>query len=247
MSEFATAIVVIPTYNEADNIQAVIDRVRSAAPLITILVVDDNSRDGTADLVRDHRDHLHQVFLLHGQKAGLGAAYRAGFRWALDRGYDAIVQMDADLSHSPERISALLGALDTADVAIGSRYVAGGGITHWTWSRRLISQAGNAFVRAVLGLSVVEVPITFADRAFGTSKMSGRIVFEAVLRVLAWRWQEIWPVDEQGRPRCRCRSVVSQPRGVRRERAACRGRAEPPRWQPRSGRCSARPSCARLE
>jgi dolichol-phosphate mannosyltransferase len=244
MSDLATPIVVIPTYNEADNIRTVIDRVRSAAPSVTILVVDDNSPDGTGDLVRGHPDHLHQVFLLpHGQKAGLGAAYRAGFRWALDGGYDAVVQMDADLSHPPERIAALLSALDTADVAIGSRYVTGGGITQWTWSRRLISRAGNAFVRAVLGLPVhdttagfkafrrealeqiaatestsdgycfqventwrasrlalrvVEVPITFTDRALGTSKMSGGIVLEAVLRVLAWRWREIWPAATQG-------------------------------------------------
>lgn len=219
MTELDNAIVVIPTYDEADNIQTVIDRVRIAAPSVSILVVDDNSPDGTADLVRAHPDYLHQLYLLpHGRKAGLGAAYRAGFGWALDAHYDVVVQMDADLSHPPERISALLHALDSADVAIGSRYVPGGGITEWSWSRRRISQAGNAFVRAVLGLPihdttagfkafrraaleqigatestsdgycfqventwrasrlglrVVEVPITFTDRAYGASKMSG--------------------------------------------------------------------------
>lgn len=105
MSEHPKSIVVIPTYDEADNIQTVIDRVRHAAPRVDVLVVDDNSPDGTAAIVESQPDYLNHVFLLrHGEKAGLGAAYRAGFHWALNWHYDLIVQMDADLSHPPERV-----------------------------------------------------------------------------------------------------------------------------------------------
>ena len=231
-------LVVVPTYDEAANIECLLDRVRATAPCPDVLVVDDGSPDGTAQLVGRYAAGAGGgVFLLQRDaKDGLGAAYRAGFRWALDRGYDQIVQMDADLSHPAERIPALLEALRDADVAVGSRYVAGGRIVEWAWSRRLVSWAGNLYVRLVLGLpvrdatagfkafrhdaliaigatestsegycfqientwravraglDVVEVPITFVERAGGTSKMSGSIVREAVLRVLGWRLREV--------------------------------------------------------
>jgi dolichol-phosphate mannosyltransferase len=162
VSENHKSIVVIPTYDEADNIQTVIDRILRSASDVDVLVVDDNSPDGTAALVAAHARYLDRVFLLrHGEKAGLGAAYRAGFRWALNRNYDVIVQMDADLSHPPERVPALIIALEDADVAIGSRYVAGGEISQWTWPRRLISRAGNAYVRLVLGLPVHDATAGF--------------------------------------------------------------------------------------
>ena len=133
-------LVVVPTYDEAENIDRVLDAVRAAVPFADVLVVDDNSPDGTAALVAQRPDFGDQVWLLERPgKAGLGAAYRAGFAWALERGYDRIAQMDADLSHPPERLAALFDALDDADVAVGSRYVAGGGVRHWTWSRRLLS------------------------------------------------------------------------------------------------------------
>ena len=229
----ARTLVVVPTYDEADNIGVLLDRVAAAAPDAHVLVVDDNSPDGTGDLVARHPDFGRRVHLLRRPgKAGLGEAYRAGFRWGLDHGYERLVQMDADLSHPPERLPALIGALDEADAAVGSRYVKGGAIANWSWSRRLISWLGNWYVRIVLGLpvrdatagfkafradalrtigvvdsssngycfqventwravrlglTVVEVPITFTDRAAGTSKMSGRIVLEAVVRVLGWR------------------------------------------------------------
>lgn len=161
---------VIPTYNEADNIVQVITQVRVTAPDVDILVVDDSSPDGTAHLVATHRDHARgrpstqgRVHLLQRTtKDGLGAAYRAGFGWALDRGYDVIVQMDADLSHPPERIPALLESLaGGADVAVGSRYVAGGGVWEWSRFRRLISWAGNVYVRLVLGLPVHDTTAGF--------------------------------------------------------------------------------------
>lgn len=230
-------LVVVPTYDEAANIETLLDRVREMSPRPHVLVVDDASPDGTADLVRRYALGTTGVFVLERTgKDGLGAAYRAGFRWALDRDYDRVVQMDADLSHPADRIPALLEALRDADVAVGSRYVPGGRVVDWAWSRRLVSRAGNLYVRLVLGLpvhdatagfkafrrdalvdigatastsdgycfqientwravrlglAVVEVPITFLERAEGTSKMSGSIVREAVRRVLVWRWQEL--------------------------------------------------------
>jgi len=159
------AIVVIPTYNEADGIEIALDAVLRAQPDADVLVVDDNSPDGTAALVAAHPGFGHHVHLLERQdKDGLGAAYRAGFTWALDRDYDVIVQMDADLSHPPAKIPELIDALRTSDMAIGSRYVPGGGTSNWSLSRRLISRAGNTYVRLVLGLAVHDATAGF--RAF---------------------------------------------------------------------------------
>jgi dolichol-phosphate mannosyltransferase len=147
--------VVVPTYNEAENIHRLLESVRCAAPFADVLVVDDNSPDGTAALVAEQADFGSRVWLLERPgKAGLGAAYRAGFAWAMARGYDRIAQMDADLSHPPERLPALFEALDDADVAVGSRYVDGGGVDNWAWQRRLLSWAGNVYVRWILGTGV---------------------------------------------------------------------------------------------
>ena len=165
-------VVIIPTYNEAGNVTTVIDRVRATAPDVDILVVDDNSPDGTASLVMHHRGYIAahpeyregpgRVYLLQrAAKEGLGAAYRAGFTWALAHDYEAVVQMDADLSHPAERIPALLHALTGADVAVGSRYIPGGAVSNWSLSRRLISRAGNVYVRLVLGLPVHDTTAGF--------------------------------------------------------------------------------------
>ena len=166
-------VVVIPTYNEAGNATTVLDRVRAAAPGVDVLIVDDSSPDGTAAIVACHpgyadlseptrRGASGRVFLLsRPAKGGLGAAYRAGFAWALAHDYDAMVQMDADLSHPPEAIPALLDALAQADVAVGSRYVHGGSVENWAWSRRLISSAGNTYVRLVLGVPVHDTTAGF--------------------------------------------------------------------------------------
>lgn len=149
------SVVVIPTYDEAENVVRVLDEVLAAASDADVLVVDDNSPDGTAAIVVDHPAFGDRVHLLRRPgKAGLGAAYRAGFGWALARGYDRVAQMDADLSHPPSRLPALLAALDDADVAVGSRYVVGGGVRNWSWQRRLLSWAGNRYVRLVLGTGV---------------------------------------------------------------------------------------------
>jgi dolichol-phosphate mannosyltransferase len=156
------SLVVVPTYDEAANITELLDRVLAAAPGVDVLVVDDNSPDGTAGLVAAHPEIGRRVHLLvRPGKAGLGAAYRAGFTWALNRGYVAVVQMDADLSHPPERVPDLIAALEGHDVAVGSRYVRGGGVANWTLSRRAISRAGNVYVAAVLGLRVRDATAGF--------------------------------------------------------------------------------------
>jgi len=158
----AAALVIIPTYEEGENIREVLDRVLAASPHLHVLVVDDNSPDGTADLVAAHPQHRTRVHLLvRPAKTGLGAAYRAGFAWALDRGYPAVVQMDADLSHPPERVPALIEALREYDVAVGSRYVRGGAVRNWSLTRRAISRAGNAYVSVVLGLPVRDATAGF--------------------------------------------------------------------------------------
>ena len=171
-SDLRRTVVIIATYDEAGNITTVVNRVRAAVPNVDILVVDDSSPDGTAGLVMDHPRFSgnHQshdqgparVFLLsRTRKDGLGAAYRAGFAWALTHNYQAVVQMDADLSHPAERIPALLHALDTADVAVGSRYVVGGSVRNWSPRRRLISRSGNLYVRLVLRLPVHDATAGF--------------------------------------------------------------------------------------
>jgi len=149
------ALVILPTYNEAESLSKALDLVLSNEPRADVLVVDDNSPDGTGAIAdarssRDPRVHvLHRV-----GKEGLGAAYRAGFRWGLERGYPAMVEMDADLSHPADRLPALLDALTGSDVAIGSRYVPGAGTRNWPLLRQLISRGGNTFVRLALRLPV---------------------------------------------------------------------------------------------
>ena len=157
-------LVVIPTYNEADNIRLITERVRRAVPAVDILVADDNSPDGTgaiADELAAADDH---IFVLHrAGKEGLGAAYKAGFAWAKNKGYDAVVEMDADGSHAPEDLPALLAALsgrdggEGADIVLGSRYVRGGQVLNWPAYRNWISRGGNLYSRLALGVSVRDI------------------------------------------------------------------------------------------
>ena len=225
-------VVIIPTYNESDNIEDIVSRTRSAVPDADILVVDDNSPDGTGDLAEKLALTDEHVRVLHRtQKAGLGAAYLAGFDWALDRGYGVLVEMDADGSHDPAELPSLLAALANADLVVGSRWVQGGTVRNWPRSREILSRGGNAYARIMLrlsvhdatggyrayraatlrriglrevrsqgycfqieltlrtvraGLRVAEVPITFTERARGTSKMNRSIVAEALWRVTLW-------------------------------------------------------------
>jgi len=226
-------LVVLPTFNEAANIADVLRRIRAAAADVDVLVVDDSSPDGTADLAEALEAELGGIEVLRRPvKSGLGSAYREGFRAGLDQGYEALVEMDADLSHDPATLPDLIAAVaDGADLAIGTRYMPGGRIPDWPWYRRAISRTGNLYARTILGISprdstsgfrcyhrraleaidldtvradgygfqvemaylvernggtIAEVPIEFRDRTLGHSKMSGRIVAEALLLVTWW-------------------------------------------------------------
>ncbi|HUS20571.1 MAG TPA: glycosyltransferase family 2 protein [Aeromicrobium sp.] len=187
------AIVVIPTYNEADTIGALLDAIQESAPDMDVLVVDDNSPDGTARIVLDHGG---AYLLRRGDKSGLGAAYRAGFAWAIGQGYEIVVQMDADLSHPPDRLPALVDALSEADVAVGSRYVAGGGIDAWTWLRRLISAWGNLFARVVLGLRTRDV--TAGYKAFRRSALSDIDVINSLSDGYCFQIENAWRAERGG-------------------------------------------------
>ena len=148
-------LVVIPTYNERDNVEWIVERVRSATPSVDILIADDGSPDGTGDIADRLAGGDAQVQVLHRQtKDGLGAAYLAGFAWALERGYDVVVEMDADGSHQPEQLPRLLEALGRADVVLGSRWVDGGRVENWPRRRMLLSRGGNTYTRLALGIGV---------------------------------------------------------------------------------------------
>ena len=150
------ALVVIPTYNEAENIHRVLRAVRSALPDAGILIVDDGSPDGTADLAEQVGAELGSIDVLRrSAKSGLGSAYRAGFAWGLQRGWDAFVEMDADLQHDPQALPSLVAPIaDGVDLVVGSRYVPGGSIPKWSWYRKLLSQGGNIYAAALLGLGI---------------------------------------------------------------------------------------------
>jgi dolichol-phosphate mannosyltransferase len=151
-------LVVLPTYRECENIDRVLRRIRSALPAATVLVVDDGSPDGTADIAERLGKELGNIEVMRRhEKSGLGSAYRAGFRWGLDREFDACVEMDADLSHEPEALPDLVAPLSEGnELVIGSRYVAGGSIPKWAWHRRLLSRGGNVYASALLGLGVAD-------------------------------------------------------------------------------------------
>jgi dolichol-phosphate mannosyltransferase len=152
------SIVIVPTYLEADNIERLLRTLREHNPDVDVLVVDDSSADGTADIARTVGEELGGVDVsVRATKSGLGAAYRHGMRVALDRGYEVIGQMDADLSHDPAALPTLRARLDEGyGLVIGSRYVAGGSIPNWSRRRRLLSQWGNRYTRWVLGLDVAD-------------------------------------------------------------------------------------------
>jgi dolichol-phosphate mannosyltransferase len=160
-------VMVIPTYNEVDNLAWIIGRMRAAEPAVDVLVVDDSSPDGTGALADELAAADPAVHALHREaKGGLGAAYLAGFAWALDAGYDVIGEMDADGSHQPEQLHRLLDALagldgEAADLVIGSRYVAGGSVVNWPMRREALSRGGNLYVRMLLGISIRDATAGF--------------------------------------------------------------------------------------
>ena len=162
-------LVVIPTYNESENIDRVLRRIRDALPDATVLVVDDGSPDGTADMAETIGKELGQIELLRRtEKSGLGSAYRAGFRWGLDHDFEACIEMDADLSHDPDALPGLVAPLEKGfELVVGSRYVSGGTIPNWAWHRRLLSRGGNIYASTLLGLGVTDSTSGF--RAYAAS------------------------------------------------------------------------------
>lgn len=234
-------LVVVPTYDERQSLPGTLGRLRAAVPDADVLVVDDASPDGTGELADAIAADDPGVHVLHrGGKGGLGAAYVAGFGWGLERGYDVLVEMDADGSHRPEELPRLLDRLEAEpkpDLVIGSRWVPGGRVVNWPWHRELLSRGANVYTRLALGMpvrdatagfrafrsatvrrldlatveshgycfqvdmtwrvvrdggAVAEVPITFVERAAGTSKMSRAIVAEALRKVTLWGVRRRW-------------------------------------------------------
>ncbi len=229
------ALVIVPTYNERFNIARLIPAILAQDPSLEILVVDDGSPDGTGAIVDGIAANNARVHVIHrAEKLGLGTAYIAGFRWALERKYDLVFEMDADFSHNPERLPEFLAAIKESDVVLGSRYQDGHvNVVNWPMSRLFLSYGANIYARAVTGLpifdttggfkcfrrnvlesidlnsvksngyafqiemsyrvwkrgfSLVEIPIIFVDRAEGISKMSKKIVREAIWMVWRLRW-----------------------------------------------------------
>ena len=221
------ALVIIPTYNEKDNVRGIVEAALAQGPNIDVLVVDDNSPDGTGNIVEEMSKGQPRVHLLRrAGKLGLGTAYIAGFKWGLPRGYEFLIEMDADFSHDPREIPNLLKKIETADLVLGSRYTEGAiRVVNWPLSRLILSKGASYYVRVITGLPVMdptggfkcfrrrvleaieldsvrsngyafqvemtykawmkgsqiaEIPITFTDRTVGQSKMSGKIVREAL-------------------------------------------------------------------
>ena len=227
------ALVCLPTYNEKDNVGPIVDAILAEAREADVLVIDDNSPDGTGALADAIAAREPRVHVLHrAGKEGLGKAYLAGFDWALHHGYELVLEMDADFSHDPKRLPAMLEAAREADLVLGSRNVPGGGTVNWSAVRKFISRGGSWYARTILGIPVrdltggfkcfhrkvleaidlstvecsgyafqieltyrairkgfrvKEIPIVFVDRRVGQSKMSKRIVLEALRKVWSIR------------------------------------------------------------
>lgn len=155
-------LTIIPTYDEIDALPGTVARLRAAVPTSDVLIVDDNSPDGTGDFAEELADQDPQINVLHRKsKNGLGGAYIAGFHWGLERGYDVLVELDADGSHQPEQLPKLLAKIDEADLVIGSRWVPGGSVVNWPLHRVAISRAGSLYSRTLLGLKVRDITAGF--------------------------------------------------------------------------------------
>ncbi len=155
-------LILIPTYNERANLPTTLERIRCAVPAADVLVIDDNSPDGTGEVADEIAARDSQVSVLHRHgKEGLGKAYLAGFHWGLERGYDALIEIDADGSHRPEHLPTLLAAAENADVVIGSRWIPGGSVVNWPWHRKALSVGGNAYISVLLGMPVRDATAGF--------------------------------------------------------------------------------------
>ncbi|MEW1657284.1 MULTISPECIES: polyprenol monophosphomannose synthase [unclassified Streptomyces] len=167
-----STLVIIPTYNEAENIKPIVSRVRSAVPEAHVLIADDNSPDGTGKLADELAAADDQIHVLHREgKEGLGAAYLAGFRWGTEHGHGVLVEMDADGSHQPEELPRLLTALKGADLVLGSRWVPGGRVVNWPKHREFLSRGGSTYSRVMLDVPIRDV--TGGFRAFRVETLEG--------------------------------------------------------------------------
>ena len=148
-----STVVCLPTYNERENLSQMIEAIFATLDQLHILVIDDNSPDGTGQLADEHAAADERVHVLHRTaKEGLGRAYLAGFQWALAQGYERIIQMDCDFSHQPKYLVGMLQLAESSDLVLGSRYIPGGGTEGWAWHRRFLSKGGNTYARMILGL-----------------------------------------------------------------------------------------------
>jgi dolichol-phosphate mannosyltransferase len=192
------ALIVLPTFDEADNIAQVLRRIRAAAPGVDVLVVDDASPDGTAALARVMATELGQIdVLVRDHKDGLGNAYRRGFEVGFDRGYDVLVQMDADLSHDPADIPRLLAPLaDGADAVVGSRYVPNGSIPHWRWYRRALSRYGNRGAARLLDIDVHDTTSGF--RSYKASTLRSIDVLSTRANGYGFQIETAYRIDREG-------------------------------------------------
>ena len=158
----AKSLICMPTYNERENIRAIMNAIHEEVPDVHVLVIDDGSPDGTGDIADAMSEEDDRVHVLHRtEKAGLGPAYIAGFKWALERDYDRIFEMDADFSHQPKYLPVMIDQLDHFDVVVGSRYVAGGGTEDWGMLRKVISRGGGIYARSILGIDVQDLTAGF--------------------------------------------------------------------------------------
>ncbi len=198
-------LVILPTYNERDNLPAIIQSIEQYAPAAHVLIVDDNSPDGTGALADElSLKQPDRIFVIHReQKEGLGPAYIAGFKFALGRDYDVVVQMDADLSHDPKYLPLFFDEISNADVVIGSRYLQGISVINWDLKRLILSQAATFYVRTMTGLPLTDATtgfkcwrrnalaaidsIVFVERRLGRSKFDWRIIAEGFWRVIRMR------------------------------------------------------------
>jgi len=190
-------LVIIPTYNEIDNLVPVIGRILDSGAAVDILVVDDDSPDGTGRLADSLAVQSDRIHVLHRTvKSGLGDAYRAGFGWGLSRGYDFLVEMDGDGSHRPEHLPDLLAAAQQADVVLGSRWVAGGGAPNWSFRRTLLSRAGSFYARTALRLPIRDV--TGGYRVFRASALRSIDYRQVVSQGYCFQVEMAWRADAAG-------------------------------------------------
>ena len=190
-------LVCIPTYNERDNLAATLQRLRHAVPDADVLVVDDQSPDGTGQLAAEIAAADPAVRVLHGRaKSGLGVAYLKAFRWGIDHDYDVLVEMDADGSHQPEELPRLLEALSSADVVLGSRWTPGGRVEDWPRSRLLLSRGGNAYVRALLRMPFTDA--TGGFRAYRAEVLKALPLDEIVSQGYCFQVDLLWRAYRHG-------------------------------------------------